>query len=788
MKKANPQAPKVSLPPGSPFDPWSLLPVLALGAAIVFFSDFKILFQDFVTTGPKLLICNALRVTTLFCMAIALYGGGVTASRALNLTDWIATLSLSERILIRFFLGAAGMTLLMFPLGLLGLYYAETAFLLGALFIIPGFSNFRGEARAFLKNLFAWLSPSQPSTLRIFCRWTFTGALSAGGIALLLTRCLYPGETSNDSYEIYWPYQMQTVASHTLAPNDLWYMFCSFNGAGINFWSMLLTDLLGIQSVTFIFLLSGCLATYCVSRRVGIGVDSAVGVSLISLQCFLFTNPFWGAFQSHHLQLAAWLAAAVWALLTFRETPSPLKRKAALAASSILVGIALVFPLFLVFLGPTLLVLGLLPLLQRDGSTARGVCVMILMAAGASLGLMTLNYLINGMPLQNPTGPMWKLSNQSQFSRWCSPYNMYYLFEGSNERTTSLSLGGLFSKPSAFWEHLLRMDSYGIIGKPGFVFPISLLAFVSVAFRRYSSSRPLLGLAPLGFPLLTCLLITNTSHPDSVYRNYGFVCFLIPPLLFAFSVLALRLLPTPPPPASPIGPLVLLLIALSPSAQLAERYQSYCQRHQPQRASDFIRFALGHLSVQDALMRGDGLWLAAQQARNTIGLNEKIFSFCHPPPIASFLFPGEGLLTEPSRYGFGGKWDTIVFGDADTAMNELKRQNINHFLIDFSQPFFGALAYSPLFEPAKFAERFEVVTGIENSVLLTWKKGVAPMPSAVSNAWSQRVALSRSRPDPHPDGVMARLYDNIKAIYEYNAGKPLPIQRPPALPKVTGWQ
>jgi hypothetical protein len=292
---------------------------------------------------------------------------------------------------------------------------------------------------------------------------------------------------------------------------------------------------------------------------------------------------------------------------------------------------------------------------------------------------------------------------------------------------------------------------------------------------------------PLIVPLAVALLITNTSHPDSVYRNYCFTCFLLPPF-FCFVwwwitvKIGLKLL------TESAQLCIVSLIALSPLYDVRSRVADYENRHRPGRLSDFFEFALGHISFQEALSRGDGLWAPAQQARSLIGLEKKIFSFSHPPLIASYLFPGNGLLTEPSRYGFGGKWDLIVFGDPDSAKEELQKQGINYFLIDFTLPFFGALAYSPLFDPSHLYKRFDLVGGLGSSVLLTWKGGAQPISAEISNAWYQRVSVNRWLPDPHPDGLMWRLYENTRAIYEYNRGLPLPVRRPEGLPRVSGWQ
>lgn len=99
-------------------------------------------------------------------------------------------------------------------------------------------------------------------------------------------------------------------------------------------------------------------------------------------------------------------------------------------------------------------------------------------------------------------------------------------------------------------------------------------------------------------------------------------------------------------------------------------------RHHSGRMSDCICFAFGRISLKSPLMRGDGLRKPVEYAGDTVGFDEAIFSLNNPPSIASYPFPGRGILTEPTRIGLSGSGDVIGFGDSDTARRERHGQGI----------------------------------------------------------------------------------------------------------------
>jgi hypothetical protein len=233
-----------------------------------------------------------------------------------------------------------------------------------------------------------------------------------------------------------------------------------------------------------------------------------------------------------------------------------------------------------------------------------------------------------------------------------------------------------------------------------------------------------------------------------------------------------------------------VLITLSASH---ERVKEQRPPGAPSRWQDFWGFATGALSLEDALARGDGLWAAAIEAKKQVGPGEKILCFNNGfSGIASHLFPGEGLITEPSRSCFEGKWQDIVFKGPEFAKAVLQKQNINYFLIDLGIRFFGCIPYSPLFEPDKLNERFDLVWMSGRTCLLTWK-GQGPNARKdlpITFIWSMRDRVKNWRlaHESHPDFVFGSLYQNMKIIYDFNQPNDFPLKRPPELTRVKGFQ
>lgn len=733
---------------------------------------------------------NAFRTIFLFYFVWLLAGTGWLALEALRRRGMTFQLDWEDRLLLGFFLGAALLSLVMFPLGFLKLFYPATALVFSVPILFFSYPLLVCELRGVAGLARRIVAPARGWNLEQVTKALLTTAFLLLALVLLFTRCLYPGETSNDSYEIYWPYQRLVVSSHSLWPNDAWYVFFAFKGAGLNFLAMLLSDGMACQSATFCMLLAAVFAVYSMAKKIGGSAIWALLASVTALACFPFTNPDWGAFQSHHLGAAMWLVCMIWmAVLTFDRTGAEygwwFGIWLPLAAAA-----AIFYPLFMIFVIPTLGVMCAGCAFARQWKAARGYLVVILGAGCAMAGVMLLNYLIAGMFLQDPTRPMWKFANQANFSRWCSPYLEVYILEGSKLETGGVSLMGFLSVDLDHWLRLFRVKSLGLLWIYPAVPVILATLALAVAFappRRHPVR--LIRLVPVLGPLAVSIFIVNSGHPDSVYRNYGFTCFFLPLTLCVLWQSAFELFLPARAKGSFAAVFALLATAVSINGAL-HRYAAQPVPNASSRWPAFLEFATGRISLRDALNHGDRIWPVAEAAKNVVGINEKIYCFSPVPwsgGIASYLFPGSGLITEPT-WGLDRQWATIAFGDAESAAAALKKEQINYFLIDFSQGFRGAIPFSPLFDPGHFAERFDLVWAHGSACLVTWHGKGQPMPAILTDALHQRLEVNRTQPDPHPDGVMGRLYDNMKAIYDYNEGKDYPVRRPPNLPHVMGWQ
>ena len=376
--------------------------------------------------------------------------------------------------------------------------------------------------------------------------------------------------------------------------------------------------------------------------------------SFAALSCFLFSNPDWGAFQSHHVGAGFWLAGMVWmAVLTFDRTETECRAWFSLWLLAIAAE-GNFFPrihgLRRAALCPALF--GLWP--PPAPGCSRLLCCSPSVRSGATALVLLLNYAVSGMPLENPWRFMWGLANQAKFSRWCSPYLPTYFNEGSSQNLGRVSLLAFLQnqRTPADWMTLLRgSELAGLL--PAWP-ALLVLPFVIIAGTigrkdgtRTSSRRAL----PLLLALIVAVGIADIpGSPQSVYRNYAFMPFYLAPLLVIGWKQAIDWIPlgwTRP----------LFSSAHLFSYPAAARVISAWNRMYAQRAAaghsrwpDFAAFATGRISLQEALARGDGLWPVAQAARAAIGISRNIFCFNRWISYeGSFAFPGTGLLTEPSR-------------------------------------------------------------------------------------------------------------------------------------------
>ena len=760
-------------------------------ATVWYLSGIDVFTTHFATTGPTMLGYNVCRLLLIGYLAWIVAGTGWLAVGFFGGEGRCPALGRSERHLLHFFVGSALLHLLMFPLGLLNLYYKATALVISVPILILSYpyasQTVRSAIRVFTRTF-------QEPGKRDGSRWLAIFLLVAIGIVagmLCITRALYPGEASVDAYEHYLPYQRMVMANHGTLPNDVWYHFYTAKGAGLTFLATLLSDALACQSVSFLCLLAAVTALAAIVARMTASRPWGLLAGLAAMACFPFSNPDWGAFQSHHIGACAWMVATTWMIVVAVEAESVGRW---FSWMLVVVAAQLLFcPLYMVFVFPVLGVLAIGYWLRRRRELGLGFAL-VLAGAGVTMALLlVLNYSISGMLLENPLPTMWKFANQEKLNRWCSNYLLVYATIGTGQLDGKLIQQGLLGtlKPWPYWFALFRGTFLpGILPHPG-IFPLLAgIATVAAALRPARVTIRWSGLLVIVLTVVFAFFIAcKLGDALSVNRNYAFMAFYSAALLAVFwKLLADWLLPDGLRP--PITVLFMGLAAMVTLNAAFSRADGQRRLGSPSRWPAFLSFATGEISIRAALEQGDGLWRSATEARLAVGFDRKIFTLNHGiGELASHSFPGLGLLTEPSRTSLGGKWHRIVLGEAAAAERELRQQGIDYFFIDFTRMFLGCMAFSPLFSPDHLAERFDLVWANQTGCVLTWRgRGAQAVPPVIVNALRQRVQEGRKLPDPYPDGVFGRLYDRMKLIYDYNAGRDYPVLLPPNLPPVKGWE
>jgi hypothetical protein len=307
--------------------------------------------------------------------------------------------------------------------------------------------------------------------------------------------------------------------------------------------------------------------------------------------------------------------------------------------------------------------------------------------------VLLLNYACTGLFLDIPLEQMWKMADQSKFSSWSSPYLPLYFIEGSEGNAAKASYAALFDsalsqsywiKPInhklTYWINLFRFaDMPAVFWGAGALLLMTSIALTAFLFARkrvevrWDLTSPLLML-----PFVAFLATALPGYAPNIYRNYGFMALVTAGLVCLLWKISIdSVFPKYSRPAL-YAILVCGAVFVTVSASL-DRIHGQRTPGAPTRWSDFFGFAVGSLSVQDALARGDGLWAAGLEAKKHVPKGEKVFCFNNGfPGIASHLFPSHGLITEPSRSGFDGKWQDIAFTNPVIAQAELQKQKINY--------------------------------------------------------------------------------------------------------------
>ncbi len=688
-------------------------------------------------------------------------------------------LSVLDEYLVCFYVGGAILAGITFVLGMLHLYYYRPLAVASVILVALSSAEFVRTGGVWWRTARKVLLDRR-DLVRLGSTWLALGCVLFLVVVLAEFKGMYPGG-GGDYYTHYFPYFRHVLQSRGLWPNDVWYHFFVSKGATITITSMLLTDPLAPEMVTYLYFLVGTLCVWSLLRRCANNrIVPCLGMA-VCLGAFLWTPNKqlgdWGMFQKHHEFTASLLLSVVW-MTVVMPNAGGVARKAwmsflALAVMHCILLSPTVFPLVFALLGLVLLA----ALLKRAWGVFASTAVAMTCAGLVFGGLLTLNYLWTGLAEVTPMRLFWKHANQERFSRWVSPYLMVLLLEGSSPDMGDVRL--VEHKEGSRAEYLRTLVRTQTVrcffpdideDVPASVLLVLLGVTVPLAFGkkvRFELWR--LAVPVAGLFVLALVLSQLVTQPVSVYRYFSFMVFLIVLLALGLWVLLFRLHPN--------RKLVRLTSCVVPALLTClVTYQSVLAIPEQER-EDLWRFATGKESLGEAfLKRGITSWVPLT-IRDLTGPGKRVYSF----NINNYCMAPDCELESFVSFALHQDWHEVLFEEPEQARAALQKQGLNYFLIDLNRDMVDVLQYSPLFRPENVGKYLEVRWHRGSTYLLTWPgPDTEPLPEEFLTIWSLMEFWNPCDLGP--------LYEVVRTIYKQNKGKPFPIVRDPSLPHPPGWQ
>jgi hypothetical protein len=742
--------------------------------------SFDLLNKDFESAGGRLLLFNAARSILVLYMGLVLFqfGQWTQQLRCGTLRGMVPETAFARIILCTMY-GAGVATLLTFALGLANLYYDNIALMMTIPVVWASSQWLPSIAQNFVPQV-----RQQLSSLSTYSRSLLFLLLSILSLGISLTfvlKGLWPGDAGpagGDVYQHYLPYYREVISNHGLSPNSLWYHYYVSKGAGLFYFSMLLSDEMAPQLVTLCFQLLYVAIVYNLatsltrSRLFGI-------LASITLIFVYLPDHYWGQFMKHHEIMAAWILFAIWLLCYLGKQKKIHWSHYSAGAVMFSVAFSIQFPTASALMLPLFCLVALWYSYtnRRQASIIAALqALAILLGIGA---LLAFNQWQSGLAMDTPFRLFWRFADVSRFSEWASPYLVLYLDEGSSKGVGELisplvrltNLEPLFEllrfKELLFISPLIQgacialsillvrawLVKQSVMKKnerTAFLIASFGLACLVSAFLRISSSATAtfmilcmvasfyvacahfyriklrvvrfqpsdLSVLLLGLVCLAWLMANIVNQPVSIHRMFSFLTSItIIVFLYAW-VTIVHFVRRYAAPTIKLKRFITFVVIFGAALLVAVSQADKIK------VAHKLAFAVGLESPLEALSKQGEVWPPYLLARKIVGLHEPILTFGIQGDVmkTSLAFPGPGLQSEVS-YSLGRNWHKIGFGSPDEAEKELKELGINYFLVDLKeQSLFGAVPFSRLFKAKEFAKRFNMIADFDGVWLLAWKE------------------------------------------------------------------
>lgn len=713
-------------------------------------------------------------------------------------TKGLQDFSILERMLFYFFVGAAVIRMGMFFVGLQGLYKPLWAFFASLPLVVLFPFVFSGIFQC---------SPGQESTKRNLLEGICVGSLYLVAAVILgvvyLARCQYSFD--GDYLTHYGPFYDAVVRSGRLAPNDVWYQYFYSKGAGLFYLSMLITDRTGPFLVSFLHFFSASLLVYAVMKRASGSPFWALSTAIFMLGMMAWPNE--GFFIKHHCEISSILLSITCTAVLM--TAFKRYRDLFLFTACILQVSLLLYSLQAgVYTFLFIAVYAGIALFRRDAGLALRYATLLGLSAVVSALLMLHNHFLTGLYEVTPFRIFLHFWDQEIFSKWVSPYLMFYVSEGSSSEFGTVGISGMFHDVAAY-ARLFRLQKFffsgmfwsvtvlaGALGAWGVLRKISKKHAGESPKAQWGLSEPAPERTIYGNPelrgnvvrwvllpsLIMCALVflayVFVRHSISILRLSEFVSMYVTMFIFSALIVCTSWIPSPA---------VYRIASLLVPMMLSGAACSWTLDHgRNGKLKTPLQFALGEWPANK--LAPVNIEVSRQFSKiKAVAGGDRIVSFNLNADYGPLFLQYPGIMTEVS-YAFENRWHDIVFGDSKTAKEVLQEMDINFFLVDLGSPMFGAMPYAPLFTGQSLSTHFRIVWQLGSRYLLTWNHSQENLGTDFLKDWTN--CLQRGMPSTLKGTANygQALYERVLYLYQLNNHAVHGIVRPESLPKVEGWQ
>ncbi|HKF95838.1 MAG TPA: hypothetical protein VKB96_14850, partial [Gammaproteobacteria bacterium] len=330
-----------------------------------------------------------------------------------------ADITAAESVALGFFVGAAVWTILMLPLGYLGLYTRATALVLTVPIVAASSAHLLRIGSGTIET---W---RYGHLLRRPVRLTLMLIAFVAAALLLIVKGLYPAG-GHDYFTHYFYYFVTVLKNQHLWPNEVWYHYYYSKGMGLFFLAMLLTDPQAPSLVTFCFACAAVIALFTFVQRFNPGTVWAWIALILFLGFYIYTpgsglyanNGGWGDFQKPHEISSAFLFALMWLGGRLAAAAGRERRTWWFAAALCTAALAFVTAFSSVLTGLFFCLMAAGAMIVRHRQNTVAFFGLSCVAGGALVVVLALNYATTGLPLDNLMDLWWPILDLDRLQKW----------------------------------------------------------------------------------------------------------------------------------------------------------------------------------------------------------------------------------------------------------------------------------------------------------------------------------------------------------------------------------